>query len=80
MLMRRFGSTPSHRFKLKLHTAPAGGRLENSWKFTQGIDTSRLQPRSLSVLSFSGDIRGRNGALPLRDHHTPEHEETKWPS
>src|ERR1019366_88668 len=53
MLMRRFGSTPSHRFKLKLHTAPAAGRLENSWKFTQGMDTSRLHPRSLSVLSLS---------------------------
>ena len=52
MLMRRFGSTPSQRFRLKLHAAPGAGFLENSSKLTHGMETSRLQPRSLSLRSF----------------------------
>src|SRR5688572_3882761 len=54
MLMRRFGSTPSHRLKLTFHTLPAtGGRRDSSSKLGQGISASRLQPLSVSVRTFS---------------------------
>src|SRR3954451_7765805 len=54
MLMRRFGSTPSHRLTFAFHTAPAaGGRRDSSSKFGHGIATSRLHPLSTSFESFS---------------------------
>src|SRR6476659_92955 len=48
MLIRRFGSVPSHRLTLAFHTVPTpGGRRDSSSKFGQGMATSRLHPLSV---------------------------------
>ena len=54
MLMRRLGSTPSHRLKFTFHVVPtAGGRRDSSSKLGHGIIASRLQPLSVSVRTLS---------------------------
>ena len=64
MLMRRAGSTPSHRLTLAFHTAPAtGGRRDSSSKFAQGIAASRRP----SLVGVSWFVQG--AAHDGRDRH-----------